>query len=235
MGVHDGHRKRMKARFRQQGAEGMRDHELLELLLYYAIPRSDTNAVAHALLERFDSLQGVLDAPAEALSMVPGVGDHAATLLRVMAAVHSRVGHQTASGARTITTSEDAAAYLAPRFQKADCECVYLLCLDGRRRVSSCELVASGVPTQVEISVRTVAELALRNAAKGVILSHNHPDAPAIPSREDEMVTLQISEALAALGITLVDHIILSDSEYVSMADSGVLTHSRRPYHTRIL
>lgn len=235
MGVHDGHRKRMKARFRQEGADTLRDHELLELLLFYAIPRADTNAIAHALLSRFGSLRGVFEAPVEALGTVPGVGEHAATLLKVMSAVHGRVQRQAMTASRTLSTSADAAAYLAPYFQDADCECVYLLCLDGRKRVTCCEEVARGVPTQVEISVRTVAELALRNAAKGVILSHNHPDAPPIPSREDEMVTLQVSEALSALGITLVDHIILSDAEYISMADSGILTHTRRPYHTQIL
>ena len=235
MGVHDGHRKRMKSRFRQEGAGAMRDHELLELLLFYAIPRADTNSIAHALLVRFGSLRGVLEAPVDALGNVPGVGEHAATLLKVMSAVHGRVQEQAMTGPCTLATSADAAAYLAPRYQDVDCECVYLLCLDGRRRVTCCEEVARGAPTQVEISVRTVAELALRNAAKGVILSHNHPAAPPIPSREDEMVTLQISEALSALGITLVDHIILSDEEYISMADSGILTHARRPYRPQIL
>ena len=132
-------------------------------------------------------------------------------------------------------TSGDAAAFLAPRYRDADCERVFLLCLDGRRRVICCEEVASGIPTQVELSVRRVVELALRNGAHGVVLSHNHPDAPPIPSREDEVVTLQISEALASIGITLVDHIILSDAEYISMADSGILVHARTPYQIRYL
>ena len=234
MGVHDGHRKRMKARFRERGADELRDHELLELLLFYAIPRSNTNELAHSLIERFGSLQGVLDAPMEALCTVPGVGEHAAMLHKTTAAVHRRVLLRDADEARVMQTSDDAAAFLMPRFRGLDCECVCVLCLDSRKRIISCEEIARGVPTQVEISVRQVVELALRNGAQGVILSHNHPNAPALPSREDEMVTLQVSKALATIGITLVDHIILSDSEYLSMADSGALSTARSPFQSSI-
>lgn len=232
MGVHDGHRKRMKARFRERGPDELRDHELLELLLFYAIPRSNTNELAHGLLERFGSLRGVLDAPIEALCTIPGVGEHAAMLLKATAAVHRRVLLRDADEARVMETSDDAAAFLMPRFRGLDCECVYVLCLDSRKRIICCEELARGVPTQVDISVRQVVELALRNGAQGVILSHNHPNAPALPSREDEMVTLQVSRALATIGITLVDHIILSDSEYLSMADSGALSAARSPFQS---
>ena len=235
MGVHDGHRKRLKARFLQDGANGLRDHELLELLLFYAIPRSDTNAMAHSLLDRFGTLQGVLDAPVDALETVPGVGAHAAVLLKTVAALHDRVTLSTDESDRLLMTSADAAAFLAPRYRDVDCECVYMLCLDGRRRVTCCEEVARGAQTQVEISVRKVVELALRNRAQGVILAHNHPDGSPLPSREDEIVTLQISQALSTIGIALVDHIILSDAEYLSLADCGILSNTRKPYHSHIL
>ena len=225
----------MKERFRSDGADSLRDHELLELLLYYAIPRADTNELAHSLMERFCTLRGVLEAPVEALASVPNVGDNTATLLKAVAAVHHRVRLESTEEERTLNTSADAAAFLAPRFLSADCECVYLLCLDGRKRVTCCELVARGEPTQVEISVREVVALALRNGAQGVILSHNHPDAPAIPSREDECVTLQIRDALSTIGVTLVDHVVFSDSEYVSMADCGILNNMRSPYRVNLL
>ena len=230
MGLHDGHRERLKARFRTEGADRLQDHELLELLLFYAIPRSDTNEIAHKLLLRFGSLQGVLEAEIPALCTVEGVGENTATLLKSVSALYQRTELRAAQTVRVLSSAADAAEWLAPRYRNLDCECVYLLCLDGRRRILSCQEIARGVPTRVEISVRTVVETALKNAAKAVILAHNHPDAPAAPSREDEMITLRVSEALATVGITLMDHIILSDSEYVSMADSGILAHTRRPF-----
>lgn len=235
MGAHDGHRKRLKARFRTLGENALRDHELLELLLFYAIPRADTNTMAHTLLNRFGSLRGVFRAPADALRTVPGIGENAAIFFKVLAAVHSRVLLQGRTDDRVLDGSAAAAAFLAPRFQGLDCECVHLVCLDGRKRVISCEELSRGVPTQVEISVRRVVEIALHNSAQGVVLAHNHPDAAPIPSREDEIVTLQISQALATIGITLVDHIVLSDSEYVSMADCGILTHARKPYLQHVI
>ena len=235
MGAHDGHRKRLKARFRSLGADALRDHELLELLLFYAIPRTDTNTMAHTLLDRFGSLSGVFRAPVAALCAVPGVGEHAALLLKAVSATHARVQMEGSTGNHLLDGSAAAAAFLAPRFQGLDCECVYLVCLDGRKRVISCEELSRGVPTQVEISVRRVVEIALHNSAQGVVLAHNHPDAAPIPSREDEIVTLQISQALATIGITLVDHIVLSDSEYVSMADCGILTHARKPYLQHVI
>ena len=221
MGVHDGHRKRLKVRFLQEGAERLRDHELLELLLFYAIPRSDTNETAHALLSRFGSIAGVASAPAEALETVPGVGKNAALLLKAVAAVHRRIERADEQGGTRILVSEDAAAFLEKRFRGADKECVYMVCIDARRRVLCCEQIASGSLSQVEISVRGIAERALRNGAQGVIVAHNHPDGPALPSREDELVTGQILKALATIGVTLIDHIIISDTEYYSMADNG--------------
>lgn len=235
MGAHDGHRKRLKARFRTLGDDALRDHEILELLLFYAIPRADTNATAHALIDRFGSLGGVFQAPAEALSTVPGVGEHAATLLKAVFSISSRIQIRESECDRVVDGSAAAAAFLAPRYHGLDCECVYLLCLDGRKRVTCCVEIARGATTQVEISVRKVVEVALHNGARGVILAHNHPDAAPIPSREDEIVTLQVSQALATIGITLVDHIVLSDSEYVSMADCGILTHARKPYLQHVI
>ena len=235
MGAHDGHRKRLKARFRTLGDDALRDHEILELLLFYAIPRADTNATAHALIDRFGSLGGVFQAPAEALSTVPGVGEHAATLLKAVFSISSRIQIRESECDRVVDGSAAAAAFLAPRYHGLDCECVYLLCLDGRKRVTCCVEIARGATTQVEISVRKVVEVALHNGARGVILAHNHPDAAPIPSREDEIVTLQVSQALATIGITLVDHIILSDTEFISMADRGILSHTRKSYQPHIL
>ena len=231
MGMHDGHRSRLRARFLTDGADRLQDHELLELLLYYAIPRSNTNELSHALLQRFGSLQGVLEAETASLCSVPGIGENTAILLKAIGAAHRRVERQSANGVRAIMSGADAAAYLAPRYRGLDCECVYLLCLNARKHVLCCEEIARGMPSRVEISVRRVVEAAMRSAASGVILAHNHPNAPATPSREDEMITLRVSEALATVGVTLVDHVVLSDSEYVSMADSGILIHARRPYH----
>ena len=116
MGIHDGHREKMRRRFLQGGLEPFADHEALELLLYYAIPRRDTNPIAHALMERYGSLAAVLDAPVEDLQKVEGVGESAAVLLKLVPQLYRKARLAEAERETVLNSSERAGAYLLERF-----------------------------------------------------------------------------------------------------------------------
>lgn len=119
--------------------------------------------------------------------------------------------------------SSDAGRYFVPRFMYEQDEVVYLLCLDGQKRVIKCAEMGRGVVNCVETSIRRIVETALKYKSSSVILAHNHPDGLALPSSEDDMVTKQVSTALALVGVSLEDHIIVAGDDFVSFADSGIM------------
>lgn len=223
MGVHDGHRDRLRARFLEYGLDNFNDLNALELLLFYAIPRRDTNEIAHALLECFGSLEGVFYASERELLQVPGIGTNAAALIRLVPQLMKKSALSRPDRREVITNSSDAGRYFVPRFMYEQDEVVYLLCLDGQKRVIKCAEMGRGVVNCVETSIRRIVETALKYKSSSVILAHNHPDGLALPSSEDDMVTKQVSTALALVGVSLEDHIIVAGDDFVSFADSGIM------------
>ena len=222
MGLHDGHRQRVKRRFLAVGAEGMDDHQLLELLLFYAVPRQDTNETAHRLLKHFGSLQNVLHAAPEELTAVEGVGENAAVLLRLTGDIALRA--RCASLPQKVLNSPDrTGAYFMELLAGQKRELLYQVCLDGKGKLLTCRCIAKGTVSASAVHVRQVVENALYAGASTIILAHNHPSGVALPSDADVLVTHRIQEALAPLGIRLADHIIVADDDYVSMAESGFL------------
>ena len=223
MGVHDGHRDRLRARFLEYGLDNFNDLNALELLLFYAIPRRDTNEIAHALLECFGSLEGVFYASERELLQVPGIGTNAAALIRLVPQLMKKSALSRPDRREVIMNSSDAGRYFVPRFMYEQDEVVYLLCLDGQKRVIKCAEMGRGVVNCVETSIRRIVETALKYKSSSVTLAHNHPDGLALPSSEDDMVTKQVSTALALVGVSLEDHIIVAGDDFVSFADSGIM------------
>lgn len=223
MGVHDGHRARLRANFAENGLDGFNELNSLELLLFYAIPRRDTNELAHALLDRFDSLDGVFGASMHELMSVEGVGENAAALIRLIPEIMRKSRIAKASEVKVIASSAQAGRYFVPRFLYQEDESLVLLCLDSQKRVISCVELSRGVVNSVEANVRKIVETALRYRAVCVIMAHNHPDGVASPSEEDNLITKQVSSALCSVSIPLVDHIIVAGEEYFSYADSEML------------
>lgn len=222
MTMHEGHRARMRRRFLDVGLAGFDDHSILELLLFYAQPRKNTNETAHLLMQSFGSLDAVFEAKPEALMKVPGVGESAAVLIRLVPEAARRYLMAKEEGG-VLVTAEDAGKFLIPRFTGARSECVYLVCLDAKLKVIDCRCLADGGATATAFNVRAIAEIALTRNASGVILAHNHTSGIALPSREDKQATLRLRDALTPLGITLVDHLVIAGDEFVSMAESGIL------------
>ena len=222
MGLHDGHRARKKALFRQSGLDGFADHEVLELVLYYAIPRRDTNETAHRLLQKFGSLQNVFSAPAEELAKVEGVGENAALLLTLLPAAVRRAG-RSGGRERVLNSVDKCGRYFLELLGGERQEALYEACLDAKGKLLSCKKLAQGSADSAVLSVRQVVENALLCGASGVVLAHNHPSGIALPSESDRAATLWIRDALKPMDIRLLDHIIVADGDFVSMNQSGYL------------
>lgn len=225
MDVHSGHRERMKKRFSEHGLDNFDDLYVIELLLFYVIPRRETNTIAHALLERFGSLDEILEAPIPELMKVNGVGENTATFLKLIPQISRRymISKNDTGKDKILSSTTQAGMYFVPLFMYEKDEVVYMACLDSKCRMICCRQIGRGVVNAAEVSVRQIVETALSYSAASVILAHNHINGLALPSREDEMTTRQIGSALALVGISLADHIIVAGEDYVSLADSGLI------------
>ena len=219
--AHKGHRERLKQRFLVEGLDNFTDIQVLELLLFYAIPRSDTNPIAHALLDHFGSLARVLEADVEELKKVRGIKDHAATLLALVIDLCRYYQVNCAQETEILATLEECGKYMVPRFFGRTRETVFLLCLDAKCKVLCCKEIGEGSVNAASISIRKVVETALAANATTVVLAHNHPSGIAVPSTEDVQTTRRLAAALQAVEIHLADHIVVADGDYVSMVQSG--------------
>jgi DNA repair protein RadC len=222
-GDHSGHRERLKQKYLDVGVDAMLDIEVLELLLFYALPRCDTRPIAYQLLRRFGAFHDVLDAPLEELCKVPGVSKHTAILLSMIPSLGKRHIVQKNQQLTSIMTIDAAAAFLIPLFYYEEEEVVYLMCLDAKCQIIDCGLLARGSFDSVVISVREIASRALACKASTVILAHNHVSGYAVPSAADQITTRKLQKALGSIDIVLADHLVVSGDDYTSMAASGVL------------
>lgn len=216
---HAGHRLRLKSRFLTQGLDGFEQHNILELLLFFGIPRIDTNEIAHTLIERFGSLSEVLDAPYEELCKVEGITEHTATLLKLvpqLSRVYLTGQHRSEE---SLDSSRKLGEYFVNRFVGHTKECVYLLCLNAALQPLSCDRLSEGSVTSSGFEIKQVVEQALRNQAPRVVLAHNHPYGISVPSNEDILVTKELKMALRILNIELVDHIVVAGEDYYSISE----------------
>ena len=216
--IHAGHRQRLRRRFAENGLENFADHEVLELILSYAIARKDTNPLAHRLLDAFGSLGAVLQADQEDLRKIPGLGEVSVSLLSLFAPVARRLLAEQNEEPR-LPTSASAAKYIASLLFGRKTECLYLICLDASYRVLYKCIVMEGSIDFVPVSTREIVSIALRHNATRLILAHNHPSGSPLPSRQDILVTQKLVHALAQIDIQLSDHIIIAGREYYSFAD----------------
>ena len=221
MSIHDGHRQRLKDRFLREGLDGFTDIQVLELLLFYVVPRKDTNPIAHDLLDRFGSLARVLDAPVIRLTEVNGISENGATFLKLVREIERR--YALSQGEEIIlNTIEDCCEYLTRFFKGKRNETVFLLSLDAKLKLLSCREVGEGSVNYASVPIRRCVEMALEDGATSVILAHNHPSGLAVPSTDDVVTTRRLAMALSAVEIQLVDHIVVADDDYVSMVQSGI-------------
>lgn len=230
MAYEHGHRQRVKERYLEEGLENMTNYQVLELLLFYCIPRVDTKPIAHRLIDTFGSLSGVLEASTDELQKVEGIGPNAAVFLNMLHGVTRYEKKENAKTNKPLKTTDDFAAILAPQFLGRRHEMAYLLCLNAKGKKICCRMVSEGSANATEMSVRRIVELALAVNASAVVLAHNHPDGVVTPSQEDMRTTSRVLQALSGVGVVLLDHLIITDEEYISLSATGAFRFSGGKY-----
>jgi len=221
--IHAGHRQRVKSRFIEHGFDGMEPHQILELVLFYAIPRKDTNELAHRLLDRYGTIAHVCNAPIDVLEKDFGLSENAAVLLKMIPPL-SACYENAALEAKYIDMHE-AVKIMRPHFLGATTERVVLAMSDARDKLLFCDVVSTGSLTATDFPMRKIADYALRHNARYAYIAHNHPSGHCVPSQKDLKATRFISELLEKIGVMLVDHIIFTATESFSIRSQKHLSN----------
>lgn len=219
----EGHRKRLRERFERSGLDGFHDHEMLELLLSYAIPRRDVKSLAKNLLTEFSSFSSVLDASVPELLRIPGVGQQAALLLTMMPRLMDRYHRDRWRHTPVFQSTQHAVDYLSTALGTERNEVFCILTLNSRNALIAFEKLQRGSVNRTAVYPRSVVEVSLKHRATAVILAHNHPGGDPKPSTADRQLTRKLKRILNDLDITVHDHIIIAGLNHYSFAEQGEL------------
>ena len=217
---HEKHRSRVRTRVTEYGAATLCDHELLELLLYYAIPRRDTNTLAHTLLDRFGSLDKLFGASVPELTQVPGVGEYTAVLIAAVFECCKRLNRGSSAG-RTFHTFEQIGDYLLTLYAGCETEKLTLLLFDKKGRIDRTVVISEGTAELAPVKTKKIVGCAVSTSAVSAALAHNHPSGALAPSYEDKSVTVEVDDLLCSLNIRLIDHYIIADGRYIGVKRHG--------------
>ena len=217
--VHEGHRERMRNKYVNKGIEVFEQHEILEMLLFYAIPRKNTNDIAHRLLEACGSLSAVFDAPIDIL-MQQGLSYNAAVLLHMIPDLSRAYQSDKFDNEEKIITNENIGKKMVHLFAGKNEECVYAFFLDAKGKEKYSGIISKGDASSAPLFSKDIVSIAARCKAVTVIIAHNHPSGVAFPSRADLGATADIADALDTIGIHLADHIIVADRDYISLSST---------------
>lgn len=218
--VHSGHRSRMRRRFLETGFTGFQPHEVLEMILFYCIPRRDTNEIAHKLLKRFGSLHDVLCANPQTLAQESYLTENAAVMIAMFRAVLQYDAASQMEGTLLDNYSKVCKFFLN-LYMLEQREIVRVALLDEKLRVLRCEILSEGHPSAAQMTVRKLTELAYRANSNTIILAHNHPRGTAKISGEDIAATRHLVPILLQCGITIADHVVVCGDTAVSMREQG--------------
>ncbi len=217
--VHEGHMERMRNKYVNKGIEVFEQHEILEMLLFYAIPRKNTNDIAHRLLEACGSLSAVFDAPIDIL-MQQGLSYNAAVLLHMIPDLSRAYQSDKFDNEEKIITDENIGKKMVHLFAGKNEECVYAFFLDAKGKEKYSGIISKGDASSAPLFSKDIVSIAARCKAVTVIIAHNHPSGVAFPSRADLEATADIADALDTIGIHLADHIIVADRDYISLSST---------------
>lgn len=214
------HRSRMKAQYRQKGIDSFSDREIVELLLFFAIQQGDTAPLANALIDRFGSIHGILQATPEQLSRIEGISEHAVVLLSLCGSLIRKCGEDRYPVGMRLTNSEEYGKFFLWRFWGYPHEVVMVALLNDNDKVLGCNVISEGSIDASEVNMPLIMHKALVADATKVIIAHNHPAGHAVPSEDDARVTKRLSSTLESAGIRLLDHIVVADGDFVSMRET---------------
>lgn len=219
-----GHRRRLHQKFMNSGIEALHEYEALELLLTYAIRRQDVKVRAKALLERFASLKGVLDADTADLKQIEGIGDRSALLFKVVKEMAALYLKQKAREKKQVTCTTELFDFCRMVMGGKKDEEFCVIYLDAQNQIIECETVQKGVVNQAVVYPRQVLEKALTRKASAIILAHNHPSGHVRPSDADIRLTKTIQETARLLDILVHDHIIVGENRFFSFREEGLMS-----------
>lgn len=221
---HTGHRKRLKERYQKEGLFNFDPHEILELLLSYAIPRRDTNKLAHILLERFGSLSNVFKASKYELMLVDGIGLESATLIRLCMDMTRYIEIDNGNkNEENLDTTKKQKEYCRKLFVGVNHELLLMLALNSTGKLLSTITVSQGTLNRSRVDIRKIVANAISTGCTGVVLTHNHPGGNAMPSNNDIVATNLVKRGLNAVDIKLIDHIIVAEKETYEMSKTDFL------------
>jgi len=218
-----GHRQRLRDRFRQGGADALPDYELMELILFRAIPRRDTKPLAKAIIDHFGGFAEAITAEERRLAEIPGLGEAAITEIKLVRAAALRVAHGAIRKRPLLSSWEKVVEYCRSAMAFEKCEEFRILFLDNRNRLMADEVQGRGTTNHTPVYVREVVKRALELSATSIILVHNHPSGDPTPSRADIEMTKQIIEAAARLDISVHDHLIVGRDGHLSLRAAGLV------------
>lgn len=221
--MHEGHRERMRKKFFKGGISSLEPHEILEIILYYSIPRGDTNQIAHDLIKSFGSLSNVFDADIKDLINIKGVGESSAVLIKTIASLSDYCQKLRWSEHPHLKNANDTGAYILDMIGERPEEYFFLLSLDISGKVISFNEIEHGTVSSSNVDTRKVLECAIRCRASSVVLAHNHPTGTLLPSSGDIELTNSMMRAFDAIGIALTDHFIVGGGGFISMAEKGYI------------
>lgn len=225
-GVHEGHRERMREKIRKGGIGAFQQHEVLEYLLYSFVPRKDTNEIAHALIDRFSSLSGVLNASEDDLAKVNGMTQNAALFLATLPDVfRAYVDGVNSDGVarQDLSGIGRARNFMCSRLFGLNQEHLCVAALDAHDKLIKCEIIEQGSGDAVRMDVRKLVDFALRTGASAMLIAHNHPSGNILPSQKDVTMTQEAMSTLSGIGVELQDHLIFAGSEYYSFEENGTM------------
>ncbi len=213
----EGHRIRVRERYFKEGMENFQPYEVVELLLHYSIPRHDTKPTAKRLIEKFGSLENILDAEPEILMECAGVGKRTALFFKLFGDVQ-KYRKKENMAQKEITCIEDAGRFAVNQLYGYDTEVCFIVLLDARRKIVAVEKLSEGIINSVDFNMKSLIELVTKyRKAVEILIMHNHPSGNKNPSGDDIRVTNHIEKILLPMQVTIFDHIIVVGDEYVSM------------------
>ena len=216
--IHSGHRKRVKANVIKNGFSQLEEHKLLELMLFYSIPREDTNELAHRLINHFGSFEDIFKADVEQLKRVEGVGDNTAVMLAAMSEAFLRVSKGKPVKKNVYKNTEDLKALAVSLLKGEKNEKVYLFCFDRKKKLKRAAIISEGDEVSSDINMKVIVKNLVDTDSSIAVLAHNHPIASAKPSAHDIDSTRTLCVTLRRIGYALADHIIVGgDGEAYSM------------------
>ena len=218
-----GHRQRIKERFLRSGLKDWKDYEILELALTFAVARKDTKQIAKQVIEKFGNLKNVLNSDIERLKEIKGIKDHAAFFISFLKSFAVKYSELELAEKEKISSPSDTVVFLKTLIGSSKDEIFYAIFMNASNKILFYDEINRGVVNKSAVYPRKIVELALKHNATSVIVAHNHPGGGCNPSQNDIIATEAVLKALKTVDISLLDHMIVTDKNYYSFKDNGLI------------